>query len=752
MSELRSEDLGTIGDAPFNNIVVKPLSSFLSVPRGGYSSSMSKAAPVSSLRQALSSKIDVPLDGLSLAYMGKDLDDEHTLRGNGIVEPGPAARRSGVRVELVFTLRSDVVLGAARRASESERDRQRAVEEAEVQEPGVFTDGGAEYPEIEEEAEVQVAVEEIAREVEPPRQVRGAVPQFPLNVLQEPVEVGPVAQPADLPEVPGERCVLQFVPVGVGDGDAAPDAAVGLETTFSATVREVAQQLHGLLGGGGTEPILVHRGHLLEGRTTVRLAGIQDAEVVQFFFGAGDDVAADDVAVMPGAGAAHGEDPVDHVEVPHGLEVLEPPALNSESEALKREAGSTVFSEHHESPGESSRSKAQEAQIHRSARLDKHVARIVVHDKHRNEEGLMDILYEVDRACSDTDSLADEAPDTGQMCQIPWLVEAGHSQGQSSSSGHDSETIRLLEELRAFLLRPRSPAAFDGPGERASDRMTEAEIAELLGRHVPDIHQRTAPECGNKPVLRVIVSSYREGLPIYNTATRQYLALCLRRLLAVLREREKAGTITEMRVCTLCTQIVDAFEACQASQARVIETLMDELSGEPTFEHKVRALALELQERTIDRTVLSLHPDSDRNDIEPSRRLAHLVNRYRQLLGFSGINHEDIHQSAVVDLFREDVARARYGDLLDHRELIVKMMNDVNRSENAKNRRISRDGLCKWASGRGLGHMLHVGGSSADFDGQQRGAEQETRPLLQWRVALDVLHAILVVESDHTDA
>jgi len=747
MSELRSEDLGTIGDAPFNNIVVKPLSSFFSVPRGGYISSMSKAAPVSLLRQALSSKIDVPLDGLSLAYMGKDLDDEHTLRGNGIVEPGPAARRSGVRVELVFTLRSDVVPGAARRASESERDRQRAVEEAEVQEPG------AEHPQVEEEPEVQVAVEEIAREAEPPRQVRGAEPQFPLNVLQEPVEVGPVAQPADVPaEGPGERCVLQFVPVGVGDGDAAPDAAVGLETTFSATVREVAQQLHGLLGGGGTEPILVHRGHLLEGRTTVRLAGIQDAEVVQFFFGAGDDVAVDDVAVMPGAGAAHGEDPVDHVEVPHGLEVLVPPALNSESEALKRDAGSTVFSEQHVSPGESSRSKAQEAQIHGPARLDKHVARIVVHDKHRNEEGLMDILYEVDRACSDTDSLADEAPDTGKMCPIPRLVEAGHFEGQASASGHDLETNRLLEELRASLLRPRSPAAFDGAGERASDRMIEAEIAELLKRHVPDIHQRIAPECGNKPVLRVIVSTYREGLPSYNTAARQYLALCLRRLLAVLREREKAGTITEMRACTLCTQIVDAFEACQASQARVIENLMDELSDEPTFEHEVRALALELRERTIDRTVLSLHPDSDRNDIEPSRRLAHLVNRYRQLLGFSGVNHEDIHQSAVVDLFREDVARARYGDLLDLRELIVKMMNDVNRPENAKNRRISRDGLCKWASGRGLGHMLHGGGSSADFDGQQRGAEQGTQPLLQWRVALDVLHAILVVESDHTDA
>ena len=33
-------------------------------------------------------------------------------------------------------------------------------------------------------------------------------------------------------------------------------------------------------------------------------------------------------------------------------------------------------------------------------------------------------------------------------------------------------------------------------------------------------------------------------------------------------------------------------EACQASQARVIETLMDELSGEPTFEHKVWEVSL----------------------------------------------------------------------------------------------------------------------------------------------------------------
>lgn len=145
-------NLGEIGGEPadqgnakkYNAFQARPVVDIASIPSHGFSGQLLKSSPVADLQRALADFVEVPVDAISLAYEGRDLQLSLTLRDNGISEPGPAARKAGVQVQLVFTLASGVLPGKvlrakklkqeqaeeAARAAEAEALRLRALEEA----------------------------------------------------------------------------------------------------------------------------------------------------------------------------------------------------------------------------------------------------------------------------------------------------------------------------------------------------------------------------------------------------------------------------------------------------------------------------------------------------------------------------------------------------------------------------------------------------------------------------------------------
>lgn len=372
---VETDVLRAIGGDPSNNIAIRPLHSIPSVPRGGFLGSLAKSSTVGELREELSQKLDVPLNTLSLAYQGRDLEDKLTLRDNGIVEPGAAARRSGARIELVFLLRGDVLPGAARRALDQAR--RTAAERAErerVEREALEARRRSEAATLEAvksraaraAAAANRAEEDLAGRLGGPLAPIAEVPALrpdqlaavgpaaalPFVVPAEPAAAGPARPPApvavvgparppalagvafavpaafggarvaeaaadaaaaafadpaaaaarELPLVHGhaapaaaaagragpagggDACTLRFLPVGVA-AVGHEDPALLVQTRLSVQVSEVIRQLHETLRAGtGDELFLVHGGHVLNGRETLREAGIIDGAELEYYF------------------------------------------------------------------------------------------------------------------------------------------------------------------------------------------------------------------------------------------------------------------------------------------------------------------------------------------------------------------------------------------------------------------------------------------------------------------------------------
>lgn len=120
------EDIGKVGDGAANDLLLKPLNSLgdPDLPPGGFSVKLARISPVGLLRPLLCERLKVPENGVSFAFEGRELVDDKTVAENGIVEPGPAARRSGSKVNITFVLVDGVELGAVLEARRIEKEAQ----------------------------------------------------------------------------------------------------------------------------------------------------------------------------------------------------------------------------------------------------------------------------------------------------------------------------------------------------------------------------------------------------------------------------------------------------------------------------------------------------------------------------------------------------------------------------------------------------------------------------------------------------
>lgn len=319
----------------------------------------------------------------------------------------------------------------------------------------------------------------------------------------------------------------------------------------------------------------------------------------------------------------------------------------------------------------------------------------------------------------------------------------------------DDESRKRLVELRATLCQPNVKKAKFIEDDSEVPRMTEEQIRTTLRIHVLDIDTRIAPRSGGKKTLDFIVRTYNEGLPHYPKALSQHLAACLRHSLGLIRQQDEAITAGASRRRALCSRLADAFEACQAVQARVIEQLAEELQEGPLFEREVKSMVVDLKERTLEGVILKLWPESGRDDTPPDQQLAHRVNQYRQHFGMSGIDHEasDPHAKAATPKDREKVSTA-FNDELDVLDFVDAFVNDVNQPTGGikTERRIDRPGFGIWAGEHpNIQHRVYIENYTEEqrkelYGDREPEKEDTYHPFIYRAIGLEIIHEVLCIE------
>lgn len=121
-----------VGDKPHFDVLLKSMVSNSMVHPAGYLAVIGRRANVGCVRKKLQDHLGVSEAALSeFVVEGKSIDDNKTLEENSIVLPGPAARRRGERIELMFEL-SEMVLKQEQDAAELALAMQRRQEEKDL--------------------------------------------------------------------------------------------------------------------------------------------------------------------------------------------------------------------------------------------------------------------------------------------------------------------------------------------------------------------------------------------------------------------------------------------------------------------------------------------------------------------------------------------------------------------------------------------------------------------------------------------
>ncbi|CAK8989401.1 unnamed protein product [Durusdinium trenchii] len=258
-----AEELPKIAGDPHNAVQMRPVRTIYGqdIPEGGFVVKMAKSCKLSELKAALAERLSISEDSFTFAYEGEEMDEQKTIQENGIPEPGPAARRAGARVELLFLIKDGVEIGA-------QRARREAAEAA------------AEAEKHRQEEESRRRQEEEARRLQAEEEQKMAAKR----------KADAEAEQRRQDEARRQhRCVLRCLEIGGGGGKE-------LITASNLTVQEVARQLCRELNmlrddehRGGI--VLLHNGQPLPGRQTLQDSGVNDGDEVMYFWGEGGEAA-----------------------------------------------------------------------------------------------------------------------------------------------------------------------------------------------------------------------------------------------------------------------------------------------------------------------------------------------------------------------------------------------------------------------------------------------------------------------------
>jgi len=204
---------------------------------------------------------------------------------------------------------------------------------------------------------------------------------------------------------------------------------------------------------------------------------------------------------------------------------------------------------------------------------------------------------------------------------------------------------------------------------------------------------------GEVPVTTYILSTYRNGIPLYDRTPA--LQLHIISSLRVIFDRVQSGKALKQHL----VMIAEAFTSCQAEQGRVIDHVYGELVGRDKGLREQVLILVDIHKQAVmDQVVNQLHPDAWKtSDANPHGQVPHLQNSYRASLGESlGLRGVE---AARADYLRQNFnssqiteAEELFRSLFSVQEIVDSFVKDINQQDQNSERIIDRDTLTKWAA------------------------------------------------------
>jgi len=261
------------------------------------------------------------------------------------------------------------------------------------------------------------------------------------------------------------------------------------------------------------------------------------------------------------------------------------------------------------------------------------------------------------------------------------------------------------KELYSILLSPNARSDGKPPSVQLSEStipmMNDDAIRGLFARHVPGLGGML-DRTGQQPVCHYICLTYRSGLPAQSgvPAVQRHTKLALRWLLHVVSD---AGDHPDCSKKVLCA-LAEAYQSCQQTQARVIDTLFGALSGrDQGLRDQLLTLVDIVKQQTLDTVTLKLHPDCLSPWADMEQQMAHIQSAYTvacgELLGLRGMDASRVDRMKP-RLSQGQIARfvSEYASSFPVDEVVKALVRDVNQTADNADRLIDPMALLSWAN------------------------------------------------------
>merc|ERR1719460_119030 len=291
------------------------------------------------------------------------------------------------------------------------------------------------------------------------------------------------------------------------------------------------------------------------------------------------------------------------------------------------------------------------------------------------------------------------------------------------------------------------------------------EVEAMLSHYVPSISTMKGRR-GRLKVIDLILHTATKGLPSFKgdpTLTNHIKSslLCIINTCIVHIASKNPDKTTTSSHKMIIEQLVDAFQACQAVQARVIDTLFGIVScRDKTLADQILVIVDAQKQKTLNMLVNQVFKKAwTASDKTPQLQVPHLQNGMRQAFGarfgLAGVRAANIDASAnkQVATKLKDMVTKLYEKEFSVDELASALVNDVNRADDASSRIINRDDLAKWAGSplatdkEFVSHSIFYDEDHKDRYAGEPVKDQEYQPFLSLDVAMDILYTAFVMND-----
>ncbi|EGD79235.1 hypothetical protein PTSG_09956 [Salpingoeca rosetta] len=226
-------------------------------------------------------------------------------------------------------------------------------------------------------------------------------------------------------------------------------------------------------------------------------------------------------------------------------------------------------------------------------------------------------------------------------------------------------------------------------------KLSEDALIQLFDKHVPNLHD-LRDWTGKDPVTKFFFGTYTSGVPKFKANNPSLNNVLVQAFRYIVHEAEK-GNEAAIR----CMRpLAEAFESCQAEQAREINSLFGTVTGrDKGLPEQLAKFIDEYKQRVLNTVIPDVFETTEDNSF-PHKQVPHIYNRclvdLGDILGLSGVEiaQADAAKPPELDETAKTTVVDRFRELFDMEQLLEDITSDINQSGNVE-RAIDRTLLLK---------------------------------------------------------